>query len=226
MSQLLQVLSCYVAMSFETRALVVAAPSAESRAEASHDINCGEAQVPSGEKADAPAASCARLAIVHPSLRCKGPDRPPSAAQPAFEGAGRDLCGGVMCERWALRKGYSPFFQVAGWVGEILRKPCGCSLVTTGNRSLPGLLEMVWFAGARPYMEDCHTVVRNFKPLGPGGVPLEDGVLRTFAGVYDAHNGIKAAEHASTRWAVLLSVGILSSMTGSRGPFIVNLEGP
>jgi hypothetical protein len=48
-------------------------------------------------------------------------------------------------------------------------------------------------------MEDCHTVVRNFKPLGPGGVPMEDGVLRTFAGLYDGHNGIKAAEHANSR---------------------------
>jgi hypothetical protein len=60
-------------------------------------------------------------------------------------------------------------------------------------------IKMLSCAGARPYMEDCHTVVRNFKPLGPGGAPLDDGLLRTFAGLYDGHNGIKAAEHANSR---------------------------
>eukprot|EP00884_Botryococcus_braunii_P014428 jgi/Botrbrau1/22987/Bobra.0030s0052.2 len=59
--------------------------------------------------------------------------------------------------------------------------------------------------GARPYMEDYYTVVRNFKPLGPGGVPLEDGVLRTFAGLYDGHNGIKAADHANARLHMALA---------------------
>lgn len=48
-------------------------------------------------------------------------------------------------------------------------------------------------------MEDRHTVVTSFHPLGRGGVPCPDGVNRSFAAVYDGHNGSRAAEECSSR---------------------------
>ena len=54
-------------------------------------------------------------------------------------------------------------------------------------------------AGARPYMEDRHTIVASYKTIGSGGTYLDDGVMRSFAAVYDGHNGSKAAEEASAR---------------------------
>ena len=41
-----------------------------------------------------------------------------------------------------------------------------------------------WGAGARAYMEDKHTVVSSFKPLGASGV-VEDGVERSYFAVFD-----------------------------------------
>ena len=48
-----------------------------------------------------------------------------------------------------------------------------------------------WGAGARAYMEDKHTVVSSFKPLGASGV-VEDGVERSYFAVFD---GARAAVH-------------------------------
>lgn len=47
-------------------------------------------------------------------------------------------------------------------------------------------------AGARAYMEDRHTVVASYRPA-------MDGISCSFAGVYDGHNGAKAAEHCCSR---------------------------
>ena len=47
--------------------------------------------------------------------------------------------------------------------------------------------------GARAYMEDRHTVIASYSPSA-------DGISRSFAAVYDGHNGARAAEHCSSRW--------------------------
>ncbi len=54
-------------------------------------------------------------------------------------------------------------------------------------------------AGARPYMEDRHTIVANYSPIGRGGFPEPDGVLRSYAAVFDGHNGSLSAEEAASR---------------------------
>eukprot|EP00798_Chlamydomonas_sp_ICE-L_P014653 gene14653-20687_t len=46
----------------------------------------------------------------------------------------------------------------------------------------------------RPYMEDRHTVVQSLRPLSITGQPINDGVERSFASVYDGHNGSRSAE--------------------------------
>lgn len=43
-------------------------------------------------------------------------------------------------------------------------------------------------------MEDRHTVVASYSPVA-------DGVSRSWAGVYDGHNGDEAAELCCNRWA-------------------------
>ena len=53
--------------------------------------------------------------------------------------------------------------------------------------------------GARPYMEDRHTIVANFEPTGDAASAADPGVLRSFAGVYDGHNGSQTAEEAAAR---------------------------
>ena len=57
-------------------------------------------------------------------------------------------------------------------------------------------------AGARPYMEDRHTIVANFQPSGPAASAMDAGVQRSFAGVYDGHNGAQTAEEAAARCAL------------------------
>ncbi|CAK0781692.1 hypothetical protein CVIRNUC_005447 [Coccomyxa viridis] len=59
--------------------------------------------------------------------------------------------------------------------------------------------------GARPYMEDRHTIVANFQPSGAAASALDAGVLRSFAGVYDGHNGAQTAEEAAARLHMLLA---------------------
>ncbi|CAL5221222.1 g3373 [Coccomyxa viridis] len=59
--------------------------------------------------------------------------------------------------------------------------------------------------GARPYMEDRHTILANYEPTGTAVAAAEAGVLRSFAGVYDGHNGSQTAEEAAARLHVLLA---------------------
>ena len=49
-------------------------------------------------------------------------------------------------------------------------------------------------------MEDRHTLVASYTPVGPSGAPCADGVNRSFVAIYDGHNGFKAAEQCSSRW--------------------------
>ena len=53
----------------------------------------------------------------------------------------------------------------------------------------------------RPYMEDRHTLVSCLRPLTLSGQPAggDDGVPRCWAGVFDGHNGARAAEFAAAR---------------------------
>lgn len=60
--------------------------------------------------------------------------------------------------------------------------------------------------GARPYMEDRHAMVHDFKPKGMDGC---DGVRRSFMGVYDGHNGEWAAEFASEKMHTFLDEDVL-----------------
>jgi serine/threonine protein phosphatase PrpC len=61
--------------------------------------------------------------------------------------------------------------------------------------------------GARPYMEDRHAMVHDFKPKGMDGC---DGVRRSFMGVYDGHNGEWAAEFASEKMHTFLKDDVLT----------------
>lgn len=54
-------------------------------------------------------------------------------------------------------------------------------------------------------MEDRYTVIPDFQPLAMGGSRISDGVGRSFAGVYDGHNGSGAAEAAAAQLHLLLA---------------------
>lgn len=63
--------------------------------------------------------------------------------------------------------------------------------------------------GARAYMEDRHTVIASYSPSA-------DGISRSFAAVYDGHNGARAAEHCSSRLHVVLASNpAMGTCTGS-----------
>ena len=61
-------------------------------------------------------------------------------------------------------------------------------------------------------MEDRHTIVANFEPTGDAASAADPGVLRSFAGVYDGHNGSQTAEEAAARcsWPSSMSPGSFS----------------
>eukprot|EP00891_Asterochloris_glomerata_P003379 jgi/Astpho2/3379/Aster-x1143 len=59
--------------------------------------------------------------------------------------------------------------------------------------------------GMRPYMEDRSAVVASFTPQSAAGGPMRDGVLRSFAAIYDGHNGAHSATYCSTRLHALLA---------------------
>lgn len=46
-------------------------------------------------------------------------------------------------------------------------------------------------------MEDRHTIIPDYRPAGPA----DDAVLRSYAAVFDGHNGAESAEHAASRCA-------------------------
>ncbi|KAG2486043.1 hypothetical protein HYH03_015250 [Edaphochlamys debaryana] len=72
---------------------------------------------------------------------------------------------------------------------------------------------------ARPYMEDRHCIVQCLRPLSASGQPLEDGVPRCLAAIYDGHNGTRAADTAATRLHMLLAgEAALRTHTGERCP--------
>ena len=48
-------------------------------------------------------------------------------------------------------------------------------------------------------MEDRAQVIASYQALSTAGIPVSDGIIRSYAGVYDGHNGARAAEHACDR---------------------------
>ncbi|GFR41712.1 hypothetical protein Agub_g2462, partial [Astrephomene gubernaculifera] len=72
---------------------------------------------------------------------------------------------------------------------------------------------------ARPYMEDRHCIVQCLRPLSASGQPLQDGVQRCLAAIYDGHNGSRAADTAAARLHMMLAgEAALRSHTGELGP--------
>ena len=72
-------------------------------------------------------------------------------------------------------------------------------------------------------MEDRTTIVSSFVPLSSSGQPLPDGISRSFAAVYDGHNGAQAADHASSRYYLFCQTNahligsLICSVTGCHG---------
>ena len=54
-------------------------------------------------------------------------------------------------------------------------------------------------------MEDRHCIVHCLRPMSSSGQPLQDGVQRSLAAIYDGHNGTRAADTAATRLHTLLA---------------------
>ncbi|GIL80760.1 hypothetical protein Vretimale_9141 [Volvox reticuliferus] len=72
---------------------------------------------------------------------------------------------------------------------------------------------------ARPYMEDRHCIVQCLRPLSSSGQPLQDGVQRCLAAIYDGHNGTRAADTAAARLHMLLAAdAALRTHTGELAP--------
>eukprot|EP00899_Mesostigma_viride_P015641 jgi/Mesvir1/24078/Mv10800-RA.1 len=89
------------------------------------------------------------------------------------------------------------------------RSPPGNAAIRDKSASLGPLRVGVCQArGARPYMEDRHAIVTNFAPThakakSEGHTAM--GVQRSFFGLYDGHNGPKAADYAASRLHILLA---------------------
>lgn len=48
-------------------------------------------------------------------------------------------------------------------------------------------------------MEDRHAIIVNYCPAGVGSVPDLDGLPRSYAAIFDGHNGSQAADEACSR---------------------------
>ncbi len=69
-------------------------------------------------------------------------------------------------------------------------------------------------------MEDRHCIVQCLRPLSASGQPLQDGVQRSLAAIYDGHNGTRAADTAASRLHMLLAAdAALRTHTG--GPKVL-----
>ncbi|PSC75687.1 serine threonine phosphatase [Micractinium conductrix] len=73
--------------------------------------------------------------------------------------------------------------------------------------------------GMRPYQEDRHTIVSSFQPCTSTGQPVQDGVYRAYAAVFDGHNGASAADHVADRLHhVLAAEHAMRTCTGEGPP--------
>ncbi len=62
-------------------------------------------------------------------------------------------------------------------------------------------------------MEDRHTIVANYAPTGAAAASADAGILRSFAGVYDGHNGSQTAEEAGARYAIHSPSSLIAQCT-------------
>ncbi|KAL4519818.1 hypothetical protein Ndes2526B_g01618 [Nannochloris sp. 'desiccata'] len=80
--------------------------------------------------------------------------------------------------------------------------------------------------GMRPYMEDRHIVEEPMVPRGSSGAPIPDNTPRSFAAVYDGHNGTLAADHAADRLHFILAAEpAFRTCTGDGPPAVMHREG-
>ena len=79
-------------------------------------------------------------------------------------------------------------------------------------------------AGARPYMEDRHTIIADYMLAGPA----DDAVPRSYAAVFDGHNGVDSAEHASSRccqpWSIMEPLALLTTVSAVTVPSCCRLH--
>lgn len=66
-------------------------------------------------------------------------------------------------------------------------------------------VHMLQSIGHRPYMEDRHVTIPTYQAVNEGNRPVEDGVVRTYAAVFDGHNGAQAADIACCQLHRLLA---------------------
>jgi serine/threonine protein phosphatase PrpC len=80
--------------------------------------------------------------------------------------------------------------------------------------------------GMRPYMEDRHIIQEPLIPRGSSGAPIPDDTPRSFAAVYDGHNGTLAADHAADRLHFILATEpAFRTCTGDGPPATIHREG-
>jgi len=79
--------------------------------------------------------------------------------------------------------------------------------------------------GMRPYMEDRHITEEPLIPRGSSGAPIPDNTPRSFAAVYDGHNGTLAADHAVDRLHFILAAEpAFRTCTGDGPPAALHRE--
>jgi serine/threonine protein phosphatase PrpC len=79
--------------------------------------------------------------------------------------------------------------------------------------------------GMRPYMEDRHITEEPLIPRGSSGAPIPDNIPRSFAAVYDGHNGTLAADHAADRLHFILAAEpAFRTCTGDGPPAALHRE--
>jgi serine/threonine protein phosphatase PrpC len=78
---------------------------------------------------------------------------------------------------------------------EIISPPSSTKKKNKASTTLPRLQNIIFGTasakGARPYMEDRHIIIPEYS------LSKEDPIQRSFAGVYDGHNGLLAADYAA-----------------------------
>ena len=119
-------------------------------------------------------------------------------------------------------------FTVAAFelAAEALKSPVAPTSPTALSLNLsPLIFGAAQAKGMRPYMEDRHIIVEAMVPRGSSGAPMQDDTLRSYAAVYDGHNGTLAADHAADRLHLILATEpALRTCTGEGPPAVAFRE--